>query len=118
MTADENLENNAKDIVLSFINALNDRDYETAGEFLSRDMQFSGVLGKRDGAEAYIQDMKHMQFQYDVVKTFADGNDVCLFYNIDMQGTKVFTSGWYQLSGGKIKSIKVVFDPRPVLENK
>jgi len=30
----------------------------------------------------------------------------------------IFSCGWYQLSGGKISTFKVVFDPRPVLEAK
>ena len=109
--------NNAKDAVLAFINALNHEDFNKAGTYLTDDMVFDGVLGHRDGAQAYIGDMSKMKFKYNVIKAFSEGNDVCLLYDIDMGGSdKIFTCGWYQLHDGKIKSLKVVFDPRPVLK--
>jgi hypothetical protein len=53
----------------------------------------------------------------EVVLTFVNAlNDVCLLYDIDMSGTKIFTCGWYQIKDSKIKLLKVVFDPRPLLE--
>ena len=79
-------------------------------------MKFVGVLGSRDGAEVYFRDMERMRLKYNVNKVFVDGDDVCLFYDITMANVTVFCAGWYQLSGGKIRSFRVVFDPRPVLE--
>jgi len=35
-----------------------------------------------------------------------------------MSGATLFTCGWYQVEDGKIRSLKVVFDPRPVLDTK
>ncbi|MEP6556572.1 MAG: nuclear transport factor 2 family protein [Ferruginibacter sp.] len=106
----------AKEVVLTFINALNEEDFETARNCLNDDMVFDGVLGHRDGADTYIKDMKKMKFKYKIKKTFENGNDVCLLYNIDMGGKKIFTCGWYEIKANKIKSLTVVFDPRPVLE--
>ena len=109
--------NKAKELVLKFITALNEEDFETARTCLSDDMVFDGVLGHRDGANTYIEDMKKMKFKYKIKKVFEDGTDVCLLYDIDMGDKEtVFTCGWYQLKNDKIKSLKVVFDPRPVLE--
>nr|WP_294796149.1 nuclear transport factor 2 family protein [uncultured Mucilaginibacter sp.] len=106
-----------KDIVLTFISALNKEDFEAAAACLADDMAFDGVMGKRDSAESYIADMKKMKFKYDIQKTFEDENDVCVLYNIDMSGeATIFTCGWYHLSNGKIDKLKVVFDPRPLLE--
>jgi hypothetical protein len=60
-----------------------------------------------------------MKFKYDIQQTFENGNEVCLLYNIDMSGqATIFTCGWYHVVYGKIKKIKVVFDPRPLLEKK
>jgi len=107
---------NAKKVVLTFINALNEEDFETAKSCLNEDMVFDGVLGHRDGADTYISDMKKMKFKYKIKKAFEDDNDVCLLYDIDMGGKNIiFTCGWYQIKNNKIKSLKVVFDPRPVL---
>ena len=109
--------NKAKELVTTFVKALNKEDFESARACLREDMVFDGVLGHRDGADSYINDMKKMKFKYKIKKSFADGNDVCLLYDIDMGGKEtIFTCGWYQLKNDKTKSLKVVFDPRPVLE--
>ncbi|RZJ26831.1 MAG: hypothetical protein EOO48_12635 [Flavobacterium sp.] len=56
-----------------------------------------------------------MKFKYEILKVFHDPHEVCVFYNINTGGKKTFTCGWYQLLHGKIDSIKVLFDPRPLL---
>ena len=111
-------EGKAKKVVLTFIDALNNEDFEAAKSCLRDDLVFDGVLGHRDGAETYINDMKKMKFKYTINKVFEDGDDVCLLYDINMSGKTIFTCGWYRLQNNKIKSLKVVFDPRPLLEQK
>jgi limonene-1,2-epoxide hydrolase len=106
----------AKGVVLTFINALNAEDFDTAKNCVHDDLVFEGVLGTRDGAEAYFRDMEKMRLKYKIKKAFQDGNDVCILYDINMSGTDIFTCGWYQVEHGRIKSLKVVFDPRPVLQ--
>jgi limonene-1,2-epoxide hydrolase len=108
--------NSTTETVLSFIDALNREDFKTARNYLSDDMKFIGVLGTRDNADAYIADMGKMKFKYNIQKVFSDENDVCLFYDITMSGLKIFSCGWYKLENNKIKSFKVIFDPRPLLE--
>jgi limonene-1,2-epoxide hydrolase len=107
-----------KELVSSFIEAMNEDDFATARGYVHDDFSFDGVLGTRNGADAYFKDMEKMRFKYNIKKAFADGDDVCLLYDINMQGTTIFTCGWYKVQNGKIKSLKVVFDPRPVLDKK
>ncbi|MBE9463933.1 nuclear transport factor 2 family protein [Dyadobacter subterraneus] len=109
-------DNKAREVVLAYIKALNDEDFEAARKLVNHDLTFDGVLGKRDGADAYFKDMEKMKFKYKVHKVFSDGNDVCLFYDVDMGSATALTSGWYHLKYGKISSLKVIFDPRPILE--
>ncbi|MCR8559025.1 nuclear transport factor 2 family protein [Mucilaginibacter sp. BJC16-A38] len=104
--------------VQSFLKALNDEDFKAARGYLTDDVKFVGVMGTRDGGDTYIADMEKMKFKYSIQKVFADGGDVSVFYDINMGGTTVFCSGWYQLQNGRINSIKVIFDPRPLLEKK
>src|SRR5438552_1109709 len=78
--------NNAKEVVLSFVEALNKDDFKTARQYADDDMSFVGVLGSRNGADAYFSDMERMRLKYDIKKAFADGDDVCLLYDLDMQG--------------------------------
>jgi hypothetical protein len=75
------------------------------------------VLGSRTGAEAYFDDMKRLRLKYDVKKAFVDGPDVCLLFDLTMRGKTLFTCGWYQVQQGKIVSLRVVFDPRPILDD-
>ena len=107
---------NAKEVVISFIKALNSEDFNAARVFAADDIKFIGVLGTRDGAEAYFKDMEKMKLKYEIKKIFVDNDDVCLFYDIDMSGKKIFSCGWYHVVDGKINWFKVIFDPRPVLE--
>ena len=106
----------SKEVVLAFVDALNRSDFQAARKCVTDDLKFVGVLGSREGADVYFRDMERMRLKYDVKKAFVEGNDVCLFYDITMANVAVFCAGWYQLSNGKIRSVRVVFDPRPVLE--
>jgi tRNA G37 N-methylase TrmD len=108
----------AKEAVMSCIEAINEEDFTTARKYVSDDMVFQGVLGSRDGAEAYFNDMEKMKLKYNVKKVFVDDNDVCLLYDLTMSGLTIFGCGWYHVMDDKIVSLKVVFDPRPVLELK
>jgi limonene-1,2-epoxide hydrolase len=107
-----------RELVSSFIKALNEDDFATARSYVHDNFSFDGVLGTRNSADAYFKDMEKMHFKYDIKKIFTDGDDVCLLYDINMQGTTIFTCGWYKVHHGKIQSLKVVFDPRPILEKK
>jgi limonene-1,2-epoxide hydrolase len=104
-----------KEVVLSFLDALNREDFKSVRHYLSDDMKFDGVLGHREGADIYVEDMRKMKFKYKILKAFADGDDVCVLYDIDMSGENIYTAGWYKVRDNKIKSLRVVFDPRPIV---
>ena len=109
------VEKNPRGLVLSYVEALNDENFKLARRYVSDDMTFDGALASRQGAAAIFVDLERVRLKYDIKKVFADGNDVCLFYDVTLSGVKLFTCGWYQVADGKIRSLKVVFDPRPVL---
>lgn len=105
---------NAK-VVLSLIQAINEEDFDAAKRFANEEMTFEGVMGSRQGATAYFDDMKKMKLKYAVQKVFVDQEDVCLFYDLTMDGKTIFGCAWYHLDGGRVSSLKVIFDPRPFL---
>jgi limonene-1,2-epoxide hydrolase len=112
-----NMANTApRQTVLSFLKAMNAEDYVTARKFTETTLSFVGVLGTREGADAYFKDMEKMKLKYDVQQVFVEGDDVCVIYDITMAGTKAFSCGLYHVNTGKITSIRVIFDPRPILE--
>jgi hypothetical protein len=57
--------------------------------------------------------LRRYRGRYDIKKVFADGDDVCVLYDLIMPVATVFMSSWYIVKDGKIVSIQTVFDPRP-----
>jgi hypothetical protein len=106
----------AKEVVLSLVTALNEENFEAARGYADDNMSFVGVLGSREGAEAYFSDMKRMRLKYTIQKVLADDSDVGLFYDLKISGQTIFGCGWYHVENGKVTSLKVIFDPRPLLE--
>ncbi len=107
---------NPREVVLGLLQALNDHDYKAARKYANPDMIFDGVLGSRNGAESYFTDMEKMQLEYNIRRIFVEGNDVCVLYDLLIEDEKIFCCGWYQVKNGKISHLKVVFDPRPLIE--
>ena len=110
------LQDDARKVVLSCVDAINREDFEAARRFVSDDMSFVGVLGSRQGGDVYFEDMKRMRLKYEVKKVFVDDDDICLFYDLAISGVKIFGCAWYQVAHGGIRTLQVVFDPRPILE--
>jgi predicted ester cyclase len=109
---------NAQDMVLACVDALNREDFAEARKHIRDDFSFVGVMGSRNGADAYFRDMEQMKVKYAVKKVFVDGPDVCLLYDVTLSGTSIFGCVWYQVEDEKIRSLRVVFDPRPLLREK
>ena len=112
------ISNAAREVVLSCIKAINEEDFREARRYTSEGMTFEGVLGSRFGADAYFHDMERMKLKYDIQKVFSEGDDVCLLYNLQISGKTIYGCGLYEVRNGRITSLKVVFDPRPLLEGK
>jgi limonene-1,2-epoxide hydrolase len=115
-------ESNSKEVVLSFLKALNSQDMKTARIFIDDNMSFFAPDGAPlQGAEAYLNGWKPLGIKYEIKKTFADGEDVCVLYDISFSkpaAVTLFACGWYQVKNGKVNSIKVIFDPRPLFNTK
>ncbi|AZA76216.1 nuclear transport factor 2 family protein [Chryseobacterium sp. G0186] len=109
------MNNTNPNVAEQFIQYLNEEDFDKAASCLNPDFKFTGVLGTRESASAYINDMKQMKLKYEVLKAFTSGEDVCFWYHINMGNKTVLASGWYQIINEKIHSFKVLFDPRPLL---
>ena len=107
--------NKSTTVVKTFLDAINNLDFEKARECVSPNLQFMGVMGKVDGADAYFEQMKKMQLKYDIRKIFSSEADVAVFYDIKMGEEKILAAGWYGFKNDLIRTIQVVFDPRKVL---
>lgn len=110
------MDTTTQNVAEQFIQYLNEENFDKAESCLDPDFKFIGVLGKREGASVYIKDMRQMKFKYTILKTFTSDEDVCFWYTIDMGEKATEASGWYQIKDGKIHTLKVLFDPRPLLD--
>jgi len=109
---------NANKIVSDYQQALGKGDFAAARKLLHDNLSFHGPIDTFDSAEPYLESLKKLNpiiQRIDMKRTFADGNDVCLLYDMVTNtpaGTQ-FIAEWYQVKGDKIASVRVVFDARP-----
>lgn len=104
---------NAKDIVLSYIDAMYSRDYDSVRGHLSDSVKVIGPTGENfRSPDEFIDMMRKQQGKYELKKAFVDGNDVCLLYDFITSTIRTFFSSWYKVKDGKIIFIHTVFDTR------
>ncbi len=107
----------AREVVMAFQQAIGRADWVAARNLLHDDLRFQGPFDTFNKADDYVQALRKLSSIIEAVeikKLFEDGNDVCVLYDMRTKaaGTS-FISEWFQVTGGTIVSIRVVFDPRP-----
>ena len=102
--------------VTSLLEAINREDFTAARAFLRDDMKYIGVFGSRDGADASLDEVQQRALKFGIREVIAEGNEVAVFYDLSTSGMTLFAAGWFQIKDGKVILIRVVFDPRPILE--
>jgi limonene-1,2-epoxide hydrolase len=113
---------NAKEVVMSYLKALNDQDFKAARSHLKDDMTFLAPIASHNSADTYLEGNELLRSKYgikkvlyEVKKVFVDDDDVCVFFDFNIESATLFASGWFYVANGKISSIRVVFDPRPIV---
>jgi hypothetical protein len=102
----------SKDIVMSYIRALDGQDYDGALKYLHDRVRIRGPAGETFGKPLdFIEMLRSYHSRYDTKKVFSDEGDVCVLYELKTSGPTVFMSSWYQVRDRKIVSIHTVFDP-------
>jgi hypothetical protein len=102
----------ARGTVLSYLRALDSGDYDAARGLLDDRATVVGP-GEEYGPDRLIDVLRQHRSKYDLKKVFSDKDDVCVLYDIKTPSATVFMCSWYVVSGGKIVSVRTVFDPRP-----
>jgi limonene-1,2-epoxide hydrolase len=113
------MDSSIKEIVLSFLKAIEEQDYKTARSYVTDNVSFYAPDGSPlEGSEDYFKGLEPLHLKYDVKKVFSEGNDVCVIYDITFSARQVvvFACGLYQVQNSKINSIRVLFDPRPLFQ--
>jgi ketosteroid isomerase-like protein len=106
----------AKKIVIEYFETCDRKDFKSARTYVSDNVSYMSPIGSFDRAEPYFKYFEHVDLpKMDIKKVFVDGNDVCVLHELNF-GTPpapMLVCTWCHVDGGKISSIKVVFDPRP-----
>ena len=103
----------AREAVMSYIKALDDRDYAAARNYLGNNVRVKGPGGETfRSPDEFLKMMEQQRGKYDIKKVFVDGSDVCLLYDFITPQVTTFFCSWYQVKNGKISSIQTVFDSR------
>lgn len=110
--------NKAAEIVMACVHAVNSDDFATARTFVADDMSFVGVMGATTGGDEYVNYLEAKNIKYKVHHVFANGNVVCLIYNLLMGEHSIYGSAVYTVNNDLIDALRVVFDPRPLLAGK
>jgi len=107
--------NNAKEVVLSYIKALDNQDYSAAKRYMNDHLPIKGPGEIIDNPEEFLKMLQKYRGKYNVKKVIADGDDVCLLYDLTTSAPAltVLMCSWYHVKDGKIDSIQTIFDPRP-----
>ena len=110
--------NSANEVVESYRSALGRGDFGVARQLMQDDMTFQGPLDTFTTADQYLEASRKLASiiqRIDVKKTFVDGDDVCVLYEMvtNTPAGTAFIAEWYRVAHGKIASIRVVFDARP-----
>ena len=104
----------AKEVVLSYIKAMDSGDYASVRKYLGDNVRVKGPGGEAfRSPEEFLAMMQQQRGNYDLKKVFVDGDDVCLLYDFKAKTVTTFFSSWYQVRDGRIICIQTVFDPRP-----
>ena len=109
---------NASEIVESYRAALGKGDFAAARKLMQDDMNFQGPIDTFNRADDYLEATRKLASiiqRIDLKKVFVDGDDVCVLYDMvtNTPAGTAFIVEWYQVKGGKIASMRAVFDARP-----
>jgi hypothetical protein len=110
----------AKEIVMEYLELITERqDFKSARNYLKDNVSYVSPLNSFDRAEPYLKYNESLHLpKLDIKKVFVDGDDVCILHetNLAKPPATVFTALWFHVDGGKISSLRALFDPRPFIQ--
>jgi SnoaL-like domain len=120
MQKNESSAKSAKEIVMEYLDLITERqDFKTARSYLTDNVSYVSPLNSFDRAEPYLKYNESLHLpKLDIKKVFVDGDDVCILHETSLtkSSATVFTCLWFHVEGGKISSLRALFDPRPFLQ--
>lgn len=108
----------ARETILSYRAAVDDKAFDQARGQLADDLDFAGPIDSFDNADDYIEAIKGLSqivTGTDTKMVFTEGDDVCVIYDLQTvtAAGDAPVAEWYHIENGKISMIRVFFDARP-----
>jgi len=108
----------AADIAATYFRAWIAKDFQTLRSILADEVTFDGPLAKLQGAQdvaAGLERLAQITSDITIRKRFVDGQDVLTWFDLHTTvAPPAPTANWQHVENGKITSIDVAFDPRPL----
>ena len=109
-----------KDTMQRYFETWNARDFEAFEAQLADDADFAGPLGTAHGRaqlRAGIEGMSRIVDRADVLAMAADGPDVITWFELRTPGGDALpVASWAKVDEGRVKRVRVTFDPRPLVD--
>jgi ketosteroid isomerase-like protein len=109
----------AAEAMATYFSAWRAKDLAAFRAVLADDVSFVGPLGTASGAEgcaAAIGRLRERLTDIVVLKTFVDGDDVLTWFELHTAAAPPLpVANWSQVQDGKVKRVRVTFDPRPLV---
>lgn len=103
----------------TYFQAWQGQDFDTLRSVLAENATFRGPLGAADNADECIAGLRGMSKTMTgitVLKRLVDGLDVVTMFELHTADAPAcLTANWSHVEDGKITSIRVAFDPRPLI---
>ena len=112
----------AKEIVTEFMQAWEQKDWQTVRSHISDNISVlapgPAKLITFHQSEAYMYYLEHSNYPPpEIKKVIADGNDVCVVYEVILTTPPVTVCGLFHVNDdGKIGAIRLVLDPRELFQ--
>ena len=108
----------SRTVAATYFRAWKERDFATLRGILADDVTFSGPLATLDNADDAVKGLTGMaEILDDIVvrHVFVDGPDVLTWFDLHTTvAPPAPTANWQHIEDGRITSIRVTFDPRPL----
>jgi hypothetical protein len=108
-----------EEVAAAYFKAWKDGDIDSVRPLLHPDVDFVGAMGATSGTDETLRGlggMFAMTKQVEVVRRWADGPDVITWFELSTDSAGPLpVVNWSHVEDGRIKRIRVTFDPRPIL---
>ncbi|MFQ5508804.1 MAG: nuclear transport factor 2 family protein [Leptospirillia bacterium] len=91
-------------------------DMNALRDLITDDFIFRGPLYRYDSADEYIDAMRSNPLEgagYTILQGFENDTAACLVYQFTKPGISTPMAQWFEVRGGRIQSVRLIFDSAP-----